>query len=121
MSVSTDAHFFFGACWDTELSEIELFEEMDVNYKGLNDWLVDQGIQDVEYGTHCSTQAPMPFIAISETHVEAYRGKPKKVTRLRGPELVYRERVELVLTRLGIPQDEWPEIGWFLVSDTDLY
>lgn len=77
---------------------------------------------NVEIGTHCSCDYPMPYIAIPSTETRAYRGGPK---RLEHPSVYpngyedsdeWNAELKRFVEELDIDVSDAEGPGWFLVS-----
>jgi hypothetical protein len=104
MSVSTDALFFYGICWDEEghvwpweregdddLLEKVLDDDEDSDEGRIDaeddENRVSDGLDDetrsekygLQIGTHCLASCPMGYVAIPSTFARAWRGGPVKI------------------------------------------
>lgn len=91
----------------------------------LNIWDEEKDKIKTEYGgvmvgSHCSCDYPMPFIAIEDSHLQAWRGSPVEVSRshIEGPQLeIWDNLLDAYVEYLGIDISEAKGPGWFLVSN----
>ena len=136
MGVSTDAILFFGFSAEDEEAWSEVFGEKEwedklAEKKGLlppaeafsektrdahrEYWTKKEELvraQGCDVGYHCSGDYPIPYVAIQESVVTAYRGSVKEVMTLE-VKPGWRDQLKEFCTLLDIP---WQEPKWYLVS-----
>lgn len=135
MGMSTDALLWYGYCWDDEVDlmpedkdgdrrdwgEVYL-ERMGLNHDGDSPderYLKRSAALEaagVLIDSHCSSEYPIPLVAIASTKVRAWRGHPKSITSLE-----VRPEWEGMLAEfcrvMGITPPEGQKPQWWLASD----
>lgn len=109
MGQSTDAHLFYGYCWDDEVefdTDMDEWAEAQLKASGQTDpwdshpgghrpdWVAEnreaidawydakKALTDaltVDWGSHCSGECPFPYLFVRGTETTANRGYPKPV------------------------------------------
>lgn len=135
MGLSTDALLWWGYCWD---DEAELIPEDEDGYR---DWeatyaaksgLRQQDAEDssawyarksaavkavgVEIDSHCSSEYPIPLVAIAESKKRAWRGQPIAVESL-AVDPSWTSRLDEFCRTMGITPPEGQKPQWWLASD----
>jgi len=125
MGQSTDAILAWGYCWDVDLSSVA-FYATDGEYDDAYDWWHENVAEkaygtDIECGTHCSGEYPMPYICLSSTYVRAWRGGHEDIPQrhfkvLHADVLAFQKKqLDDLLKEVGIEPPGEP--GWFLCSN----
>lgn len=121
VSTSTNAILFYGYHWDgdppwSDPGEDEDDGDYEDRYEDGEDDSDDDEPPDAfgcGFGTHCSYECPMYYLAVRSSEQEAYRGNPVKVKTETGKE--WDARLAKALKKYGIePPQKNPQ--WWLVS-----
>jgi hypothetical protein len=138
MGTSTDAILFYGYCWDQEAHWPWMIDRDDqddhpdedwmeryVRAKGMivdgpnrTDWSRMRELtlaSGCEVSTHCSSECPMPLVAVSASLIRSYRGRMNEVKELAVDPTWDGLLAEFCAT-LGI-RTNGLRAAWWLVSD----
>lgn len=120
MGQSTDAHLFYGYCWEGEGDEpfgegVDIYDISEESKK-----LFGVGIR-----SHCSCDYPVPYIYVSGTKTTAWRGSPQEIdpASMQVDTAEWDEKLADFVAHynVSLSAPEWGEApkgpGWFLVSN----